>query len=720
MEEIKPEEIKINLYKNNICASKEDPNAPIYTLLNCPDNWTCSTGYVSFPNNDPKLPLTCSAPEKKFKLDQCNAWYRKNGDVCEKCGAWTYSPAWSNTCASCPAWYSSPEWATSLSQCTITCQWGSYVATAGQQCIPCGTWTQMSAHQVVAWTADGACYNCSNSPSNSWPEYSSGPHDNYEYVSNGSGNNCTWACGAGYYKQATQCATCKRWSYTSQTSDTWANAQSDCYINCPGGQYRDIFAPNCTACSTWQYTSWHKAYYSIGSSCSNCTNKPDNAHYTSNGSGNNCQWACDPNYTYNSSTNSCVWSTVSCGWSVPSSNVDKWLSTYTYTWTDHSWVYKSSWSLWLCEYRCSNGYELNGNTCVHVCRLGNIDYSVWDSAQWYAWNVTCPASCPSIVTATCQSDGTWSPNITQTTCQRVSQSYNGYYDSCPTGFSCGSATTFSIANANGTSCSNVTKYQVLWCGTYKACQWNEVWCYEYNGYRCRPYRDCDYNHAHGSTRSFYASSIVISPATCISSQKTCDDGEWVWWNSTHTYTSCAVKSSDEQSCFLQWTKVLTSEWYKNIEDLDKWELVLSYNTFTKEFEYNPITAKYVHENNDNELYELTINWDVLKVTELHPFYVFIGNKATDYQCASEYIWVSAKNLKVWARLLMSDWTHAVIENILHHPNFSTVYNLSVANNHNFFVWNWYLVHNEVNCTTCPPDPIGWKTEIGNFWYQFYN
>ena len=77
-------------------------------------------------------------------------------------------------------------------------------------------------------------------------------------------------------------------------------------------------------------------------------------------------------------------------------------------------------------------------------------------------------------------------------------------------------------------------------------------------------------------------------------------------------------------------------------------------------------------------------------------------------------------MKVWARLLMSDWTHAVIENILHHPNFSTVYNLSVANNHNFFVWNWYLVHNEVNCTTCPPDPIGWKTEIGNFWYQFYN
>ena len=42
---------------------------------------------------------------------------------------------------------------------------------------------------------------------------------------------------------------------------------------------------------------------------------------------------------------------------------------------------------------------------------------------------------------------------------------------------------------------------------------------------------------------------------------------------------------------------------------------------------------------------------------------------------------------------MNDWTLAEIEDITHHSNYWTVYNLWLEWMHNYFVYNWYLVHN---------------------------
>ena len=145
-------------------------------------------------------------------------------------------------------------------------------------------------------------------------------------------------------------------------------------------------------------------------------------------------------------------------------------------------------------------------------------------------------------------------------------------------------------------------------------------------------------------------------------------------------------------CFLAWTPVLTSEWFKNIEDIQIWDMVLTYDTIKMHTEYNKITDLLVHEDNYDELYELTIDGNLLQVTSGHPFFV-INNDTDNYQCKRQLKWLYAKELKVWYELLMSDGNHATIQKITHKPNHWTVYNLAVENQHNYFVGEWYLVHN---------------------------
>jgi intein/homing endonuclease len=69
----------------------------------------------------------------------------------------------------------------------------------------------------------------------------------------------------------------------------------------------------------------------------------------------------------------------------------------------------------------------------------------------------------------------------------------------------------------------------------------------------------------------------------------------------------------------------------------------------------------------------------LKVTDVHPFYV--RKSAT----SNDYAWTKAKDLKVGDMLLMSDGNLVKIDKINHYNNQETVYNLEVADNHNYFV-----------------------------------
>ena len=183
-----------------------------------------------------------------------------------------------------------------------------------------------------------------------------------------------------------------------------------------------------------------------------------------------------------------------------------------------------------------------------------------------------------------------------------------------------------------------------------------------------------------STKTWYRPNSAGTACEAINVYKcnTSCGSSWGWWG---------------WGCFLAWTKVRTDKWLKNIEEIDTWDVVLSYNTKTNQNEYNRVLEKLVHEDNSDDVYTLTIDWNVLDVTALHKFYL-VGN-IYDNKCSTP-IWRSAIRLREWDVLRMVDWTESVIENIQYRQNLGTVYNLQVENNHNYFVDKWYLVHNSVS------------------------
>ena len=142
-------------------------------------------------------------------------------------------------------------------------------------------------------------------------------------------------------------------------------------------------------------------------------------------------------------------------------------------------------------------------------------------------------------------------------------------------------------------------------------------------------------------------------------------------------------------CFPAWTKVIMSDnTKKNIEDVQTGDIVLSYNTEKNINELSTVKQSIVHVDLQHEMYELTINGNVLKVTDVHPFYVRKSLSSKDYD------WIEAQHLKVGDILLMNDGTLVTIEKINHYSNKETVYNLEVEGNHDYFVDMWYLVHNK--------------------------
>ena len=159
-----------------------------------------------------------------------------------------------------------------------------------------------------------------------------------------------------------------------------------------------------------------------------------------------------------------------------------------------------------------------------------------------------------------------------------------------------------------------------------------------------------------------------------------------------------VKGKWNSSCFPAWTKVTMADGSKkNIEDVEIWDTVLSYNTDTNTNEWNVVQQTLVHTDNIHEMYEITVNWSILKVTDAHRFYVKKSLNANNFD------WIEAKDLKIWDMLFMSNGNLVKIENIKHYNNKETVYNLEVKGNHNYYVDRWYLVHN----TKGPSDKTPW-------------
>lgn len=193
-----------------------------------------------------------------------------------------------------------------------------------------------------------------------------------------------------------------------------------------------------------------------------------------------------------------------------------------------------------------------------------------------------------------------------------------------------------------------------------------------------------------------------------------------WCNGgCHNYCYCypnASRCGNKSTCFLAGTKVTTLDGYKNIEDIEIGDIVLSYNEETGITEYNEVKGLQAKYDTEQELYEIEVNNEVIKVTENHTFYInkninfnFNYNPNTKininyYKIGDEYkfpssnghYWISAKYLKVGDMVLSADGNYYPITSIIHHSHADMVYNFNVDNNHNYFVsHSKILVHNKI-------------------------
>ena len=139
------------------------------------------------------------------------------------------------------------------------------------------------------------------------------------------------------------------------------------------------------------------------------------------------------------------------------------------------------------------------------------------------------------------------------------------------------------------------------------------------------------------------------------------------------------------SCFIAGTKVSLGQSFKNIEDIQIGDIVLSYNEQTHKNEYSKVLQTMIHYVNE-EIYDLYIEDEVLSVTGIHRFYI----KQNDF-----IQWIAAENLQVGDNVLLANGTWHEIKDIKVSVQLTTVYNFEVANNHNYYVGkNQILAHNK--------------------------
>ena len=145
------------------------------------------------------------------------------------------------------------------------------------------------------------------------------------------------------------------------------------------------------------------------------------------------------------------------------------------------------------------------------------------------------------------------------------------------------------------------------------------------------------------------------------------------------------KGKKGKSCFVAGTLIKTNNGYKNIEDIQKKDIVLSYNEKLHKNEYSEVLQTMIHDVAE-EIYFLYIEDEVLQVTGIHRFYI----KRDD-----QINWICAAELQMGDLVLFSDGSWHEIENIEVQVLFTTVYNFEVSNNHNYYVGkNSVLAHNK--------------------------
>ena len=141
------------------------------------------------------------------------------------------------------------------------------------------------------------------------------------------------------------------------------------------------------------------------------------------------------------------------------------------------------------------------------------------------------------------------------------------------------------------------------------------------------------------------------------------------------------------SCFVAGTQISTSHGFKAIEDINKYDSVLSYNIRTKQNEYSSVLQTMIH-NTVEPIYTLHIKNEQLRVTGIHRFFI-------KHKLFEEPQWIAAQDLKIGDRILLADGTWHLIWKIDVNTESQRVYNFEVADNHNYYVSRTQiLAHNK--------------------------
>ena len=142
----------------------------------------------------------------------------------------------------------------------------------------------------------------------------------------------------------------------------------------------------------------------------------------------------------------------------------------------------------------------------------------------------------------------------------------------------------------------------------------------------------------------------------------------------------SIEESNKSICFEAGTLILTESGYKKIEEIEVGDYVYSYNEKLKISELKKVVKLFV--NNTEILYNISIENEILKVTENHPFYV-------KNSC------IPVIDLKVKDKVLLYNGKTAEINQIFKEVKDTKVYNFEVEDNHNYYVGiSGILVHND--------------------------
>lgn len=158
-------------------------------------------------------------------------------------------------------------------------------------------------------------------------------------------------------------------------------------------------------------------------------------------------------------------------------------------------------------------------------------------------------------------------------------------------------------------------------------------------------------------------------------------------NGNHNYyvTESRILAHNKGGCFIAGTLITTDHGFENIEKIQPGDIVLSYNEMTKQNEYSKVLDTMIHKI-WTELYSLYIENEIIKVTDIHRFYILRSGQVQ---------WIPACEIRISDLVLFADGTWHQIDDIKKKRCFKTVYNFEVSNNHNYYVSkNQVLVHNK--------------------------